>query len=139
MQDARSDMTIDTMAPTPIPEGKYANVDPGMTLHYHDAGSGEPVIFLHGSGPGASGYSNFKGNYPVFARNGYRAIVPDLPGFGLFKTRGCEYVLDFFWAPFTGWSRNWKSNDVPCSATRWVERSRSSTRSIIPTSSANLS
>ena len=67
-----------------VPEGKYADVGNGMTLHYHDAGSGERgvVLFVHGSGPGASGYSNFKGNYPFLAEHGYRTIVPDTMGYG---------------------------------------------------------
>lgn len=67
-----------------VPEGEYADVGKGMTLHYHDAGSGERgvVLFVHGSGPGASGYSNFKGNYPFLAKHGYRTIVPDTMGYG---------------------------------------------------------
>lgn len=81
----------------PIPFGKQATLQNGLTLHYHEAGEGVPVVFLHGSGPGASGYSNFKGNYPVFAANGFRVIVPDLPGYGLSsKPEDAEYVLDFF-------------------------------------------
>src|SRR5581483_163880 len=91
------------MAAAAIPEGKYLNLHAGMTLHYHEAGSGDPVVFLHGSGPGASGYSNFKGNFPVFAENGLRAIVPDLPGFGLSsKPEDAAYVLEFFVAAVHG-------------------------------------
>jgi 4,5:9,10-diseco-3-hydroxy-5,9,17-trioxoandrosta-1(10),2-diene-4-oate hydrolase len=81
---------------TPIPEGKYVETDGGLRIHYHEGGKGEAVVFLHGSGPGASGYSNFKGNYPVFAEAGYRAIVPDLLGFGLSSKPDTNYVLDFF-------------------------------------------
>jgi 4,5:9,10-diseco-3-hydroxy-5,9,17-trioxoandrosta-1(10),2-diene-4-oate hydrolase len=53
-------------------------------MHYHEAGSGDrgAVLFVHGSGPGASGWSNFKGNYPFLAKDGYRAIVPDTMGYG---------------------------------------------------------
>jgi len=67
-----------------LPEGKYAEVAGGITMHYHDAGSGERgvVLFMHGSGPGASGWSNFKGNYPVLAEHGYRTIIPDTIGYG---------------------------------------------------------
>ncbi len=91
------------MADASIPQGRYLNIDGGMTLHYHDAGRGHPVVFLHGSGPGASGYSNFKGNYPAFAEAGFRAIVPDLPGFGLSsKPEDAAYVLDFFVAAIHG-------------------------------------
>ena len=56
-------------------EGRYR-------LHYHEAGDGPPFILLHGSGPGVSGWSNFKGNLPVLSRS-FRVIVPDMPGFGL--------------------------------------------------------
>ena len=54
----------------------------GRQLHYHDVGEGPVVLFVHGSGPGASSYSNFKGNFEVFVRAGYRVLLPDLPGYG---------------------------------------------------------
>ena len=47
-----------------LPEDKYADCANGYRIHYIDQGEGEVVVFLHGSGPGASGHSNFKGNYP---------------------------------------------------------------------------
>jgi 4,5:9,10-diseco-3-hydroxy-5,9,17-trioxoandrosta-1(10),2-diene-4-oate hydrolase len=50
-------------------------------LHYHEAGDGPALIMLHGSGPGVSGWSNFKGNLPVFARS-FRTLLLDMPGFG---------------------------------------------------------
>lgn len=50
-------------------------------LHFHEAGEGHPLVLLHGSGPGVSGWSNFSKNLPVFARN-FRTIVVDMPGFG---------------------------------------------------------
>jgi 4,5:9,10-diseco-3-hydroxy-5,9,17-trioxoandrosta-1(10),2-diene-4-oate hydrolase len=65
-----------------IPEANYTDVGDGLRMHYQEAGQGPPVVFLHGSGPGASGYSNFKGNYPAFAEAGFRAVVPDTLGFG---------------------------------------------------------
>lgn len=85
---------------TPIPSGQYVQLNNGLKIHYHQAGSehqGVPVVFLHGSGPGASGYSNFKGNYPEFAAAGMQVLVPDMPGFGLSsKPEDAEYVLEFF-------------------------------------------
>ena len=74
-----------------VPEGKYAEVGGGITMHYHDAGSGErgAVVFIHGSGPGASGWSNFKGNYPALAEQGFRTIVPDTLGYG-YSTKPAE-------------------------------------------------
>ncbi|MBU6257452.1 MAG: alpha/beta fold hydrolase [Burkholderiales bacterium] len=80
-----------------IPVGRYTDIGQGQQVHYHEAGGGEVVVFLHGAGGGASGYSNFKGNYPVFAAAGYRAIVPDLLGFGLSSKPDLPmYDLDFF-------------------------------------------
>jgi len=50
-------------------------------LHYHEAGEGPALVLLHGSGPGVSGWSNFRGNFPVFADR-FRTVVFDMPGFG---------------------------------------------------------
>src|ERR1700757_3654330 len=52
-----------------------------MHLHYEQAGEGDPVVMLHGGGPGASGMSNFGRNLPVFAER-FRTLVVDQPGFG---------------------------------------------------------
>jgi 4,5:9,10-diseco-3-hydroxy-5,9,17-trioxoandrosta-1(10),2-diene-4-oate hydrolase len=81
----------------PLPVGKYAKLDTGLTVHYLDIGKGPVIVWLHGSGPGASGFSNFKGNYPVFEQAGYRNLVLDLPGFGRSdKPDTVNYDLDFF-------------------------------------------
>lgn len=53
----------------------------GLNFAYHEVGEGEPVILLHGSGPGVSAWSNFRYNLPVFAEQ-FRTIAPDMPGFG---------------------------------------------------------
>ena len=50
-------------------------------LHYHEAGEGPALVLLHGSGPGVSGWSNFRGNFPVFAGQ-FRTVIMDMPGFG---------------------------------------------------------
>jgi 4,5:9,10-diseco-3-hydroxy-5,9,17-trioxoandrosta-1(10),2-diene-4-oate hydrolase len=60
--------------------GNYADVG-GFRLHYHEAGDGQPVVMLHGGGPGASAWSNFGPNLPVFAKE-FRTLVVDQPGFG---------------------------------------------------------
>jgi len=80
-----------------VPEGKYADVGGGITMHYHELGSDDRgvVLFVHGSGPGASGWSNFKGNYPWLAEHGFRAIVPDTMGYGYSsKPEGGTFSLD---------------------------------------------
>jgi 4,5:9,10-diseco-3-hydroxy-5,9,17-trioxoandrosta-1(10),2-diene-4-oate hydrolase len=52
-------------------------------LHYHQAGDheGTPLVLLHGGGPGASAWSNFGRNLPVFAGH-FRTLMLDQPGFG---------------------------------------------------------
>ena len=50
-------------------------------IHYNEAGSGHPVIMLHGSGPGATGWSNFHQNLKVLSAR-YRVLAVDFPGWG---------------------------------------------------------
>lgn len=64
-------------------EDQYLDLGNGQRLHYNDRGAGEPVIFLHGGGQGAGGWTNWKRNLDVFAAAGYRAIAPDAFGYGL--------------------------------------------------------
>ena len=54
---------------------------PKWRIRYHDAGQGAPVILLHGSGPGASAWSNFSQNIEALAKK-YRVIALDFPGWG---------------------------------------------------------
>lgn len=52
------------------------------TLHTVDVGDvdGEPMLFLHGTGPGASGFASFA---PMLeGLDSFRCLVPDLLGFG---------------------------------------------------------
>jgi 4,5:9,10-diseco-3-hydroxy-5,9,17-trioxoandrosta-1(10),2-diene-4-oate hydrolase len=66
--------TLDFEATSRFLEGEYR-------LHYHEAGEGDALLLLHGSGPGVSGWSNFRGNFPVFADH-FRTVIMDMPGFG---------------------------------------------------------
>ncbi|MEE4660477.1 MAG: alpha/beta hydrolase [Halieaceae bacterium] len=80
-----------------LPEHRYAECANGYRMHYIDQGEGPAVVWLHGSGPGASGHSNFKGNYPAVAEAGYRSVVLDIVGFGFSdKPENETYTLDFF-------------------------------------------
>jgi 4,5:9,10-diseco-3-hydroxy-5,9,17-trioxoandrosta-1(10),2-diene-4-oate hydrolase len=80
-----------------LPEGSYAHCANGYKIHYLDEGEGEVVLFLHGSGPGASGHSNFKGNYPALVNAGYRCIIVDLIGYGFSdKPDDVDHPLSFF-------------------------------------------
>ncbi|MFD4606216.1 alpha/beta fold hydrolase [Streptomyces sp. NPDC058464] len=51
-------------------------------LRYHEAGDGPPLLMLHGSGPGVTGWRNYRGNLPVFARH-FRCLALEFPGFGV--------------------------------------------------------
>lgn len=53
----------------------------GVATHYHDVGSGEPVLLLHGSGPGVSAWANWQRVIPALAA-GHRVLAPDMVGFG---------------------------------------------------------
>lgn len=54
---------------------------PKWRMHYNEMGSGDVVVMLHGSGPGATGWSNFRANMEVLSA-GYRTIAVDMPGWG---------------------------------------------------------
>jgi 4,5:9,10-diseco-3-hydroxy-5,9,17-trioxoandrosta-1(10),2-diene-4-oate hydrolase len=79
-----------------VPVAKFAEIGGGLRVHYHEQGQGQPLLFLHGSGPGASGWSNFRRNFPFFAERGFRALVPDTLGYGYSsKPDDRDYALDF--------------------------------------------
>ena len=68
------------MSTTVEPEGKFAQAG-DVKIHYHEFGAGQPLICLHGAGPGASAWSNFKGNYGELSKH-YRTILMDMPQYG---------------------------------------------------------
>jgi 4,5:9,10-diseco-3-hydroxy-5,9,17-trioxoandrosta-1(10),2-diene-4-oate hydrolase len=90
-------MTAEPVTNGVLPEHRYADCANGYRMHYVDRGEGPVVLWLHGSGPGASGHSNFKGNYAPVSDAGYRSIVLDIVGFGFSdKPEDEQYTLDFF-------------------------------------------
>ncbi|RYY25337.1 MAG: alpha/beta fold hydrolase [Sphingomonadales bacterium] len=66
---------------TDLPETRFVESSNGR-IAYHEAGTGPCVILIHGGGPGAYGYSNFRKNFLPLAEKGFRTIVVDLPGYG---------------------------------------------------------
>jgi 2-hydroxy-6-oxonona-2,4-dienedioate hydrolase len=52
----------------------------GMTVHYHDVGAGEPVLFLHSYGPGTSAWITFHKAVGELSLH-FRCILMDLPNF----------------------------------------------------------
>ena len=80
---------------------QFHEVSPGRSIHYtdHPATAIErgTAVFIHGSGPGASGWSNFKHNVSAFQQGGYRCIVFDQWGYGkTSKPQDVDHTLDFF-------------------------------------------
>lgn len=55
---------------------------PAGILRYHECGDGPPLVMLHGSGPGVTGWRNFGENLAVFASH-FRCLVLEFPGFGV--------------------------------------------------------
>ena len=53
----------------------------GIKTNYLEAGSGPPVVLIHGSGPGVTAYANWRLVIPALAER-FRVIAPDLVGFG---------------------------------------------------------
>ena len=54
-----------------------------VTLNYHDVGegAGDPILLIHGSGPGVTAWANWRGIFPVLSQKA-RVIAPDMLGFG---------------------------------------------------------
>lgn len=72
-------------------------VSDGYCIHLAEIGAGPAVVFIHGSGPGASGASNFRENVDAFVDAGYRVILPDMIGYGASsKPEGIDYTLQLF-------------------------------------------
>jgi pimeloyl-ACP methyl ester carboxylesterase len=61
-------------------ESKFVDAG-GVKTHYLEAGSGEPVLLLHGAGPGVTAESNWSKTIPALAER-YRVLAPEMIGFG---------------------------------------------------------
>lgn len=88
-------MTTLTVEPRTIDAG-------GIKTSYLEAGSGEPVLMLHGSGPGVSAFANWQHNIGALAQR-FRVLAPDIVGFGATeRPAGIIYSLrtwtDHVWA-----------------------------------------
>ena len=75
-----------------------ANPEIGQTIqtgpvctNYHDLGSGDPVLLIHGSGPGVSAWANWR--LPLAALSlRFRCLAPDMAGFG-YSTVPVDYAF----------------------------------------------
>ncbi len=50
----------------------------GIKTNYLEAGQGEPVVLIHGSGPGVTSYANWRLVLPALGER-FRVIAPDIP------------------------------------------------------------
>jgi 2-hydroxy-6-oxonona-2,4-dienedioate hydrolase len=53
----------------------------GMTIHYHDIGSGPPVVFLHTYGPGSTAWLTWHKVIAAFAQH-FRCLLMDMVNYG---------------------------------------------------------
>jgi len=64
----------------------------GISTNYLEAGSGSPLVLIHGSGPGVTAFANWNGVMPRLAEN-FHVYAPDMVGFGYTDCR--ESIKDF--------------------------------------------
>jgi pimeloyl-ACP methyl ester carboxylesterase len=65
----------------------------GIKTNYLEAGKGDPVVLIHGSGPGVTSYANWRLVLPALAEN-FRVVAPDMVGFGFSeRPANIEYGL----------------------------------------------
>ncbi len=64
----------------------------GIRIHVAEAGSGPPLLLLHGL---AATHANWEFTAPAFADR-WRVIVPDLPGHGQSGKPNAPYTIDFY-------------------------------------------
>jgi len=75
----------------------------GLKTNYLEAGQGDPVILIHGSGPGVTAYANWRFTIEPLAQK-YRVLAPDIAGFGYTERKSDQqYSLDFWVKHLTEW------------------------------------
>ena len=78
----------------------------GIETHYYEGGTGDPLVLIHGGGPGIDAWLNWQFLMPRLVASGYRVLAPDLVGFGQseiphpdgFEYEGAvfpEHIIDF--------------------------------------------
>ena len=82
----------------------YLNLDDDIRLHFVDEGetNGAPVLMLHGEPSWSFLYRKM---IPIFAKAGFRALAPDLVGFG--KSDKPSEQSDYSYARHVAWITEW--------------------------------
>jgi len=74
-------------------EDRWLPTAPGELTHYHELGTGTPILFLHGSGTGVTAAANWWRNLPALSEVG-RCIAIDSIGYGqTIVADGTEYGI----------------------------------------------
>lgn len=74
-------------------EDRWLNTADGEITHYHELGTGTPILFLHGSGTGVTAAANWWLNLPELSNHG-RCIAIDSIGYGQSViAEGTEYGI----------------------------------------------
>jgi 2-hydroxymuconate-semialdehyde hydrolase len=69
------------MNTTTLPEIAHRLTLGDCEVNVHDVGQGQPIVLIHGSGPGVTAWANWRGVIPVLGKQA-RVIAPDMLGFG---------------------------------------------------------
>lgn len=74
----------------------------GLRTNYLEMGKGQPIVLLHGSGPGVSAYANWRLILPEVAQYA-RVIAVDIAGFGYTDLDpDADYTMEYWLAHLTG-------------------------------------
>jgi len=78
-----------------IEQGKMIDVA-GIRTHYHEQGEGEPLLLIHGSGPGVTAWANWRLVFPILSAH-FHLYAPDVVGFGYTERPGnIQYSVDLW-------------------------------------------
>ncbi len=82
--------------PAASPEIGKSVLAAGIRTNYLEAGSGAPVVMIHGSGPGVTAFANWRlAIGPLSSR--FRVLAPDIVGFGYTeRPAGAEWGMDLW-------------------------------------------
>jgi pimeloyl-ACP methyl ester carboxylesterase len=124
---------METLPLDPPPEGVTTKVG-DLSFHHVDLGDGPPTIFLHGGGPGCTGWSDFGPVAPRFAED-RRCLLVDLLQYGRSaKCRITGPMWNFHAAALVGWMdalgieradflcNSWGGSAALCLAATYPER-----------------
>ena len=87
------------------PEIGKSIVANGIRTNYIEAGDAgsPPLVLIHGSGPGVTGFANWNGVLPVLSQH-FHCFAPDMVGFGYTEVPDevTDFTLDFWVAHIIG-------------------------------------